>query len=210
MPISQVDIGRVEDLTPFLNQRLRCQVMEVDRAEKNLVVSRRVLLAKEQREAKERLFETLTEGKTIRGTVKTIMPYGAFVDIGGADGLLHVKDMSFSRVEDPRQIVKEGQSLELMVLKVDRAERRIALGLKQVMPDPWADVASKYIPDTIVTGRVTRLAEFGAFVELEPGVEALAPISELSFERRLKHPSEVVKETSFSAASSAWTWNASG
>jgi small subunit ribosomal protein S1 len=129
----------------------------------------------------------------VRGTVKTLMPYGAFVDIGGIDGLLHVRDMAFSRVEKPEDIVKTGDQLELKVLRVDREARRISLGLKQVMPDPWTQAPHKYPADSLVTGRVTRLEDFGAFVELEPGVEGLVPISEMSFERRIRHPSEVIK-----------------
>ncbi len=194
MPISQVELFRVEDLTPYLNQKMRCEVMEVDRADKNVLLTRRSLLEKESAEQREKTFADLVEGKTVRGVVKNIMPYGAFVDIGGIDGLLHVKDMSYSRVEDPSKVVQPGQQLELMVLKVDREAKKVGLGLKQVMPDPWADVESKYVVDSMVNGRVTRLADFGAFVELEAGLEGLIPISELSFERRLKHPSDAVKE----------------
>lgn len=192
MPISQVELYHVEDLTPYLNMRLRCQVIEVDREEKNVIVSRRAILELEAAEQREKTFQSLVEGKTVRGVVKTIMPYGAFVDIGGVDGLLHVKDMSHARIDDPKTIVKEGQQLELMVLKVDRDARKIALGLKQVLPDPWADIESKYSANTVVNGRVVRLADFGAFVELESGVDGLVPISEITFERRIKHPSEIV------------------
>lgn len=192
MPISQVEMFRVEDLTPYLNQRLTAQVIEVKRDEQNLVISRRALLEFEAQESREKTFATLVEGATVRGVVKNIMPYGAFVDIGGMDGLLHVKDMSHGRVEDPNTIVKQGQTLELMVLKIDKESRKIALGLKQVLPDPWAEVEGKYAVGAVVSGRITRLAEFGAFLELEPGVEGLIPIGELSFERRIKHPSEVV------------------
>jgi small subunit ribosomal protein S1 len=196
MPLSHVALFRVDDqyVTGLLNQKLRVQVVEVDPEDKRLIVSRKAVLEVEAAEAREKAFGELVEGKTLTGTVKTIMPYGAFVDIGGVDGLLHVKDMSHARVEDPRQIVSEGQKLELMVLKVDRETRKIALGLKQVLPDPWADAAAKWPVDSLVSGTIKRLADFGAFVELEPGVEALVPISEMTFERRIKHPSELLKE----------------
>jgi small subunit ribosomal protein S1 len=196
MPMSHIDLFRVDDrdATNLLNQKLRCQVVEVNAEDKKLVVSRRAVLEVEREEAKVKAFEQLAEGQTVSGVVKTIMPYGAFVDIGGTDGLLHVKDMSHGRVADPHEVVKEGQRLDVMVLKIDRETRKIGLGLKQVMPDPWVGIEQRYVPDTIASGRVTRLADFGAFLELEPGVEGLIPISEMSFERRLKHPSEAVKE----------------
>ena len=196
MPISQIAFERIEadELSAYVNRRLRCAVVDVRRDEKSVVVSHREVLQQEKEQAAERMFETLEEGKIVTGTVRTIMPYGAFVDIGGTDGLLHIGDMSFTHVEDPKDVVQEGQQLELMVLKVDRETRKIGLGLKQVMPDPWSDVESKWPMDTIVSGRVTRLMDFGAFLELEPGVEGLIPISEMTFERRIRHPSEIVKE----------------
>ena len=192
LPVSQLELFRVEDLTPYVNQRLRCQVLEIDHSAQNVVVSRRPLLEVEAAEAREKTFETLTEGKVLRGTVKTVMPYGAFVDIGGVDGLLHVSDMSHKRVDDPNKVVKVGQSIEVKVLKIDREARKISLGLKQTLADPWIGVEQKWPVGDLVSGRVTRLADFGAFVELEEGVEGLLPIGELTFEKRVKHPSEVV------------------
>lgn len=196
MPISQVGFERIEsdELARYVNQRLRCQVVEVRRAEHTIVVSRRNVLKMEQEQVRQQAFESIAEGQTVFGTVRTIMPYGAFVDIGGVDGLLHIGDMSHSRVEKPEDVVREGQQLELKVLKVDRETRKISLGLKQVMPDPWTEVEIKYAVDTVQTGRVTRLMNFGAFVELEPGVEGLVPMSEMSFERRIAHPREVLSE----------------
>lgn len=193
MPISQVERGRVEDLAPYVNQKLRCEVTDIRHDERQIVVSRRNVLDREAEEEAKRTFESLVEGQTVRGTVKTLMPYGAFVDIGGMDGLLHIKDMAFSRVEKPEDVVRVGQQLEVMVLKIDRETRKLSLGLKQVMPDPWNEADVKWPAGSIVTGRVTRLEGFGAFVELEPGVEGLVPISEMSFERRVRHPSEVVQ-----------------
>jgi len=193
MPVSMIDVIRVEDLAPYVNQRFRCEVVEVDLEDQKVIVSRRAVLEKEMAAAREQAFQTLQEGQTISGTVKTIMPYGAFVDIGGFDGLLHVKDMSHSRVEDPNTIVQQGQRLNVKVLKIDKEARRISLGLKQAMPDPWESAQTKWPVDSTTQGRVTRLADFGAFLELEPGVEGLIPISEMTFERRIRHPQEIVK-----------------
>ena len=194
LPVSHIELFRVEDLAPYVNQKLRCQVIEVNRAERNVIVSRRAVLEVEAAKAREEAFEKLAEGQTVRGIVKTVMPYGAFVDIGGVDGLLHVSDMSYSRVNDPHEVVKQGQSVEVRILKVDKDTRRIGLGLKQVKPDPWIGADTKWSVDDIVTGRITRLADFGAFVELEEGVEGLLPISEMTFQRRIQHPKDVVKE----------------
>ena len=196
MPISQIDFERVEaeQLGQFVNQRMRCEVVDVRRDERSVVVSRRNALQREREQASAELLESLQEGQTIHGTVKTIMPYGTFVDIGGIDGLVHVSDLSHSRVGDPHEVVTEGQQLEVKVLKIDRETRKISLGLKQVMPDPWTAAGSKYPVDSVVTGRVVKLMDFGAFVELEPGVEGLVPISEMTFERRIGHPREVVSE----------------
>jgi len=194
MPISQIEMFHVEELGDYVNRKLACQVVEIDRREQNVILSRRAVLELEAERKAQQLWETLAEGQVLRGVVKTIMPYGAFVDIGGADGLLHVSDMSHARVEDPRHIVTEGQAIDVKVLKIDTQERRISLGLKQTMPDPWDGVAGKWREGNITTGRVVRLADFGAFVELEPGVEGLVPISEMSYARRVHHPGEVLAE----------------
>lgn len=196
MPISQVGFERVEadELSKYQNQRLRGQVMEIRREDRSVIVSRREVLKAEEEQLRQQTFETLTEGQTVHGTVRSIMPYGAFVDIGGIDGLLHVADMSYARVADPHDVVREGQQITVKVLKIDRDTRRIGLGLKQIAPDPWVDAQAKWLPETMVSGRVTRLADFGAFVELEPGVEGLVPIGEMSFGRRIGHPREVVSE----------------
>ena len=194
MPVSQIERFHTEDMAQYDDQRLRCMVTEIKRDERNVVVSRRDALEIEAAEAREKLMQTLQEGQVISGVVRSIMPYGAFVDLGGVDGLLHVSDMAYSRVEDPAAIVAEGQQVEVKVLKVDREAERISLGLKQIKPDPWTGADSKWPPDSLVAGRVTRLADFGAFVELEEGVEGLVPISEMSFQRRIKHPSDVVAE----------------
>lgn len=196
MPISQIDTDRIEDdqLSKFVGQKMTCQIMDIKRSEKSLVVSRREVMKKEAAAEREKKFETLSEGDTVTGTVRTIMPYGAFVDIGGTDGLLHIGDMSHARVEDPKDVVSEGQTLELKVIKIDRENKKIGLGLKQALSDPWSDAEDKWPVDSIVSGRVTRLADFGAFVELEPGLDGLIPISEMSFGKRINHPREVVNE----------------
>jgi len=194
MPVSQIEMFRVEDLSQYFNQRMRCQVVELDRAERNVIVSRRAILELEVQQKREEFWGGVVEGQTVTGTVRSIMPYGAFVTISeGVDGLLHVKDMSHARVEDPGTIVKQGQKLELMIIKVDREARKIGLGLKQLLADPWSSVEEKYSEGDLVSGRVTRLAEFGAFVEVEPGMEGLIPMGEMSFEWRIKSAEELVK-----------------
>lgn len=195
MPISQIELFRADDnLAPYTNQRLKCEVVDIRRDERSVVVSRKAVLQREAEQAKREMFESLREGTVVEGVVRTIMPYGAFVDIGGVDGLLHIGDMAYTRVNDPKDVVKEGQKIQVMILKIDRDDRKIGLGLKQVMPDPWSDVEVKYPPGAMVSGRITRLEGFGAFAEIEPGVEGLIPISEMTYERRIGHPREVVKE----------------
>jgi small subunit ribosomal protein S1 len=194
MPISQIEMFRVEDLGPYVNQRLRCEVSEINREDRNIIVSRKTLLEREAAEAREKAFGALAEGQVLKGTVRTVMPYGAFVDIGGVDGLLHVSDMSYSRVNDPNSVVQQGQPIEVKVLKIDPATRKISLGLKQVLPDPWADAADRWSVNSMVKGTVTKLMDFGAFVEIEPGVEGLIPMSEFTYLKRIKHPSEILKQ----------------
>ncbi|MGC9453714.1 MAG: S1 RNA-binding domain-containing protein [Phycisphaerae bacterium] len=196
MPISQIGRDRVEDedLPGYVNRRLPVEVIEFNPSEGDVVVSHRAVLDKQAEEARRELWETIEPEQIVTGTVRTIMPYGAFVDIGGADGLLHVSDMSYSRVEDPRHVVHEGQQVEVKILKIDRENQRISLGLKQTQPDPWATVATQFQPGQIVDARVVRLMDFGAFVEVAEGVQGLVPISELSFERHVKHPSEILSE----------------
>ncbi|MFP4105787.1 MAG: S1 RNA-binding domain-containing protein [Phycisphaerae bacterium] len=191
MPISQIELGRVEDLSPYLNRKLNCEIIELNRSDDKVVVSQRKVLEKLAEQAKEENLAKLEEGQVVSGKVRSIMPYGAFVDIGGMDGLLHVSDMSWSRVEKPEDVVYTGQELQVKVLKIDRDKERIGLGLKQVHGDPWEDVDKKYPPDSVVEGTVRRVEKFGAFVELEPGLEGLLPVSEMSW-GRIGHPREVV------------------
>ena len=192
MPISQVDTMHVEDLKPYVNTKLECLVQQIDFNKESVVVSRRELLKLRAAEAAEKLWETLAEGQIVQGRVRSIMPYGAFVDIGGVDGLLHVKDLAHGRVEKVEDVVHVGQELELCILKLDREAKRVGLGLKQTLQDPWDDAEVKWQPGSTVSGRVVKLMDFGAFVELTPGVEGLVPIGEMSF-RRIGHPREVVQ-----------------
>ncbi|MCS6977631.1 MAG: S1 RNA-binding domain-containing protein [Gemmatales bacterium] len=191
LPASQVDLNRVEDLQAFVNQRINCIVTDVNPAERNLVVSRRALLEKERAEAKERLWAELAEGQVRTGTVRSIRDYGAFVDLGGVDGMIHVSDLSWHRVEKPEQVVQVGQTVQVKILKIDPNTRKISLGLKQLQEDPWAALESRFPPGSLVTGKVTRLVDFGAFVELEPGIEGLVHVSELSHQH-VRRPADVV------------------
>ncbi len=183
MPASQIDLQHVDNLNEYLNQKLKCEVLELDRRGKRIVLSRRAVIEAEQREAKKKLIEELEVGQMRDGTVRSIQKYGAFVDLGGIDGLVHVSDMSYGHVDDPAQVVKVGDTVRVKVLKVDLENDRISLGLKQAAPDPWQNVEQKYPPRTQVSGRVTRLANFGAFVELEEGIEGLIPMSEMAWGR---------------------------
>ncbi len=193
LPVSQIDLYRVEDLEQYVGQRLRCLVTEVDREERNLVVSRRALLEQEREQGREKLWAELAEGQVREGVVRSIKPFGAFVDIGGADGLLPVGEMSWARIKSPEEVVAPGQRVRVQVLRLDRDARKITLGLKQLTTSPWEQAAVNYPPGSIVKGKVTRTAEFGAFVEIEPGVEGLVHVSELA-PQRVRRVTEVVKE----------------
>jgi ribosomal protein S1 len=192
MPVSQIDLYRVEDLEQYVNQRLLCLITEADRVEKNLVVSRRALLEKEREENREKLWAELAEGQVRQGIVRSVKDFGAFVDLGGADGLLHIGEMSWIRVNDASQVVQPGQSLRVVVLKIDREHRKISLGLKQLTASPWDDVDQKYPIGSVASGKVTRTETYGAFVELEPAIEGLIHISELS-PKRVHRVADVVK-----------------
>ena len=190
MPISQISIYRVEDPGDFVGKKLPCQIVEVNRREKRVIVSARAVMELEAEKAREKLLAELAEGDVREGVVRQVMPYGAFVDIGGVDGLVHVSQMSYARVADPNELVQPGQTVQVKVLKIDSESNRISLGMKQVAPDPWESVEAKYPPGSLATGTITSLADFGAFCQLEPGVEGLVPISEITWSRRLRHPSE--------------------
>ena len=193
MPASQLDVVRVPDISTLIGQKLKCRITDLDRNDKNVVLSRRVILEEEAKEAREKTIAEIAEGQVRPGRVKTIMPYGAFVDIGGLDGLLHVSDMSHSRVADPNEIVKVGQTVTVKVLKIEKGGSRISLGMKQLEANPWDSAATQFKKGDNVKGKITSLQKFGAFVEVAPGVEALIPISEMTWKKRVAHPSEVVQ-----------------
>lgn len=193
MPASQVELGFVSDLEAFVGQKLTAQVTEVNPKKRKLIVSRRAHLMVERKEREEELWQTLSVGQTHDGTVKTIKDYGAFVDIGGVDGFLHIGEISHARIRHPRDILSEGQRIAVKVLSLDRDKKKIGLGMKQLIDDPWKAVTANYPAESTVTGRVTRIADFGAFVELEPGVEGLVHISEIDH-ARVRRVSDVLQE----------------
>jgi small subunit ribosomal protein S1 len=192
LPVSHVELYRIEDLQPYVNQRLRCLVTEVNPGEKNLIVSRRALLEKEREEAREKLWNELAEGQVRTGTVRSVKDFGAFVDLGGVDGLLHVSEMAWSRVDNAASVVQPGQQVQVAILKIDHEKRKVSLGLKQLQESPWQRVDARFPIGSVVPGKVTKLMDFGAFVELEPGIEGLVHISELSTQR-VRKSSDVVK-----------------
>jgi small subunit ribosomal protein S1 len=192
LPIGQIDINRVEDASIYVDKKFRVVVTEANQREKNLVVSRRDLLEQERAEKREETWKTLEEGQIHKGVVRSIKSFGAFVEIGGVDGLIHVGDMAWSRVSDPSSLLKPGDEVEVKVLKIDRVTQKVGLGLKQLMPSPWDRAEEKYHRGQTVPGKVTRLMDFGAFVELEPGIEGLIHISELS-PTRVRRVMDIVK-----------------
>ncbi|MFA9477865.1 S1 RNA-binding domain-containing protein [Phycisphaerales bacterium AB-hyl4] len=192
MPASQIDLHHVDDLEAFVGQKLEASVQEIDRKSKKVLLSRRHLLQQRQEVEKKKTLATLEVGQTIEGKVSNIVDFGAFVDIGGVDGLIHVSDLSYTHVNKPSEVVQPGQAVTVKVLKIDAEKERISLGLKQVQPDPWEGIETRYQTGGQVEGKVVRTASFGAFVEVEPGIEALLPISEMSW-KRIHNPEEVVK-----------------
>jgi small subunit ribosomal protein S1 len=196
LPIGQIDINRVDDPNVYLNQKLRVMVTEANQRERNLVVSRRELLEREREELKELTWKALEEGQIRQGVIRSIKDFGAFVDLGGVDGLIHVSDLSWTRVSDVGSVVKVGQEVQVKVLKIDRQTSKVSLGLKQLMPSPWDNIEDRYHRGQFVHGKVTRLMDFGAFVELEPGVEGLIHLSELASKRvfRVKDHVQVGQE----------------
>jgi len=192
LPGSQVDLAPMRHTDHLIGQRSTFKVLKFNRKRRNVVLSRRVLLEKEKNEAKTRLLSSLEEGKIIEGVVKNITDYGIFVDLGGLDGLLHITDLSYGRVRHPADLYKVGDAITVKVLSFDPEKERISLGLKQLTPDPWTVVEEKYPLGSRVTGKVVSLTDYGAFVELEAGVEGLIHISEMSWTRKVRHPSQVL------------------
>ena len=192
LPGSQVDIRPVRDVTPLMNKEQPFAILKMDRPRGNIVVSRRAILEESRAEQRAELVGQLAEGETREGVVKNITDYGAFVDLGGIDGLLHVTDMSWSRVGHPSEVVEVGQTVNVQVIKINKDTQRISLGMKQLQSDPWDGVSAKYPIGATFKGRVTNIAEYGAFVELESGVEGLVHVSEMSWTKKNVHPGKIV------------------
>ena len=193
LPASQVDIRRPGDIGDYIDRTVQCEVLKIDEARRNIVVSRRSLIEKQRKRDREELLSKLETQQIRRGVVKNIAEFGAFVDLGGIDGLLHITDMSWERIGHPSEMVSIDQEIEVMILDIDREKEKIALGLKQKEKNPWDDVVEKYPVNSKVKGQVVNVMSYGAFVKLEPGIEGLVHISEMSWVKRVNHPSDLVQ-----------------
>ncbi len=193
LPASQVDIRRPNDIGDYIGRVVQCEVLKIDETRRNIVVSRRSLIEKQREEDREHLMAELEIGQIRKGIVKNIADFGAFVDLGGIDGLLHITDMSWERIGHPTEMVSIDQEIEVKILQIDREKQKIALGLKQKQNNPWTNIAEKYPVGTTIPGEVVNVMSYGAFVKLEPGIEGLVHISEMSWTRRINHPSEMVQ-----------------
>ncbi len=192
LPASQVDIRRPGDIGEFIGRDVRAEILKIDEQRRNIVISRRKLIETERAEAKERLLSRIKTGDRVKGTVKNIADFGAFVDLGGLDGLLHITDMSWSRINHPSELVKIDEEIEVVILNIDEEKEKIALGLKQKEASPWEEIEARYPVGSKVKGSVVNIMSYGAFVKLEDGIEGLVHISEMSWTRRINHPSEMV------------------
>jgi small subunit ribosomal protein S1 len=192
LPASHLEVRPTHDLESWKGREIECRVLKMNRKRGNVVVSRRVILEEELKSRREEAMHKLHEGAVLTGKVKNLTEYGAFVDLGGIDGLLHVTDMTWGRIAHPSEAVQAGQEIEVKVLKFDREKSRVSLGRKQLLPDPWENVPQNYPVGTRVPGRVVGVTDYGAFVEIEPGVEGLVHVSEMSWSKKAKHPSKIV------------------
>jgi small subunit ribosomal protein S1 len=192
LPGSQVDLRPVRNLEAVIGDKLSFKIIKFNKRRGNIVLSRRALLEKEREKLRETTLETLQEGQIVDGVIKNITDYGAFIDLGGIDGLLHVTDMSWGRVNHPSELFRVGDEIKVKVLKFDAESERVSLGLKQIQPDPWVDAAMRYPIGVRINGKVVSLTDYGAFIELEPGIEGLVHVSEMSWTKRVKHPSKLV------------------
>ncbi len=192
LPRSQVDIRPVRDVTPLMHTPQPFQILKMDKRRGNIVVSRRVVLEETRAEQRSELVQSLEEGQVVEGVVKNITDYGAFVDLGGIDGLLHVTDMAWRRINHPSEILSIGQTVKVQIIRVNQETHRISLGMKQLEADPWEGIEAKYPRDAKFTGRVTNITDYGAFVELEPGIEGLIHVSEMSWTKKNVHPGKIV------------------
>jgi small subunit ribosomal protein S1 len=192
LPGSQIDLRPVRNLDRLIGEKLQMRIIKLNKRRGNIVLSRRVLLEEDRQRAKEKTLASLAEGQVVEGVVKNITEYGAFIDLGGIDGLLHITDMSWGRVGHPSELFAIGDKVRVMVLKFDQENERVSLGLKQMSPDPWTNVAAKFPEGSRVRGKVVSITDYGAFVELEEGIEGLVHISQMSWARRTRHPSKIV------------------
>jgi len=192
LPGSQIDLHPIRDPEQLIGKSFPMKIIKINQRRGNVVVSRRLLLEESRDQRRQRTLSNLTEGQLVHGTVKNITDYGAFVDLGGIDGLLHITDMSWGRIGHPSEIFMVGDRVEVMILKYDRETGRVSLGLKQKGADPWTGVAAKYPAGTRINGRVVSLTDYGAFIELEPGVEGLVHVSEMTWSHEVRHPSKIV------------------
>jgi small subunit ribosomal protein S1 len=193
MPASRSGAKEQADLEKLVGQEIQCRIIKLDTASEDVVVDRRVVLEEEEAQARAKKFAELTEGAVVRGTVRSLTDFGAFVDLGGVDGLLHVGDMAWHRVAKPADVVSQGDSIEVKILKINPEGRRISLGLKQLQPDPWTLAAERFHVGDRVQGKVVRLADFGAFIELVPGVDGLIHVSEMSWAKKIRKPGDLLK-----------------
>ncbi|MEO5922288.1 MAG: 30S ribosomal protein S1 [Bryobacteraceae bacterium] len=193
MPGSQVDSRPVHNLDQFVGQDMPVRIVKVNRRRGNVVVSRKMVVEEDRKSRKASALEHIAEGSTVTGTVKNLTEYGAFIDLGGIDGLLHVSDMSHGRVTHPSQVIQVGQEITAKVLKFDKTKERISLGIRQLTPDPWESMTERLPQGSRIVGRVMSVTDYGAFIEIEPGVEGLIHVSEMTWSRRMKHPNKVVK-----------------
>jgi small subunit ribosomal protein S1 len=192
LPASQVDVRRPGDIGEFIGTTIEAKILKIDTERRNIVISRRELIEAERSAAKEKLMAEIEVGQTRQGRVKNLANFGAFVDLGGIDGLLHITDMSWDRVGHPSEVLKIDELVDIKILNIDREKEKIALGLKQLLPNPWDEIEAKYAVGSKVPGEVVNIMNYGAFVKLEPGVEGLVHISEMSWTRRINHPSELL------------------
>jgi len=193
LPGSQIDLRPIKDLDQFIGKNFKFKVIKFNKKRGNIVLSRRVLLEEQRESLRSETLDTMTEGSIVKGMVKNITDYGAFIDLGGVDGLLHITDMSWGRLKHPSEAIEVGEDLELKILKYDTDKERVSLGLKQMKTDPWESVVGNYPVGEKVKGKVVSLAEYGAFVEIGEGVEGLIHVNEMSWTKKIKHPSQILK-----------------
>ena len=192
LPGSQIDIRPIRDITPLMGISQPFQILKMDKVRGNIVVSRRVVLEETRAESRAELIDAIKEGSVLDGVVKNITDYGAFIDLGGVDGLIHISEMSWGRISNPKEVLSEGDTVEVVVLDVDKEKSKISLSLKDVTPNPWTMAAEKYVVGSVVEGKVVRMVPFGAFIELEPGVDGLVHISQIA-NKRVEKPEDELK-----------------